>query len=279
MPDETNVEFPDDMPADQIKGMIQKKFPNIDFTKADPGFWAGAGRFARGMATEAGSIIEGMDPYLPTGPYIKPEEKIQTIHPPKDPAEKAGTLTTDIGALFAPVPGIGKSAGLERLASEGLRGLQARHFPTSTRFAKSIPALETIGGGLLEGGTRGAVGGAILPGEDKATDTGLGAAAGAGVRGAGAGIAAAVKALPPGLKNSLSVIAAVSTASKLGIPWWAVLPGIYDQRAGRYGSMLEKVYNTNLMDVASRYFHGLTRVPPQISGAAGVKLKQGFDEQ
>lgn len=254
MPDGANVQFPDDMPADQIHGMIQKKFPNTDFTKADPGFWAGAGRFVRGLGTGAMSDIEQIDP------FIKPEEKVLTKHPPKDLSESIGVAGGQILPVFA-LPEL----GMGRAVASGLKAAGA--------WSKAIPIAESV----AEGGAQGALGGAMIPSDDRSGSAATGALAGAGLRGAGTGIRTAVDAIPLHIKNTLSALAAAAAASKLGLPWWATMfgHGGWNPTTQQYtGSIYNQMYNAGLADLAAKYFEKMTRANPAAVGAGTAEIRE-----
>lgn len=263
MPDGANVQFPDNMPPDQIRGMIQKKFPNTDFSKADPGFMAGAGRTLRGVGTGAASVLEQVDPYLPTGPYIKPEEKALIRHPPKDTAESIGVAGGQITPSFLlPELGAGRAIG------SALRAGQATFLPSSMAAARSIPIAES----LAEGGAQGAAGGAMIPSDDRSGNAMTGTAAGAGLRGTGKLGRTAIDAIPMEMKNSLSALAAMLAATKMGVPWWAM----WNPYAG---SFLQRVYGSNLADLAAKYFEKVSRANPAAVGATTGEIKEKTNDQ
>lgn len=262
MPDGAQVQFPDGMPADQIKGMIQKKFPNTDFTGADPGFWAGAGRALRGVGTGFASDLEQIDP------FIKPEERALTKHPPKDLAESIGVAGGQILPVFAlPELGVGRAIG------GALRAGQAAFMPSSMAVARSIPIAES----LAEGGAQGALGGAMIPGDDHSGNAAAGALAGAGLRGAGKLTRAVIDAIPLHIKNTLSALAAAAAASKLGMPWWATMLGHggWNPAAQQYtGSLYNQMYNAGLADLAAKYFEKVTRAKPAAVGGTAAEIKE-----
>lgn len=274
MPDGANVQFPDDMSHDQIRDMIKKKFPNTDFSAADPGFWAAAGRTARGVATGAENVVDTIGMHLPgfLQGANKPEEVQKALReraPPKDEWESLGVGGGEIATSAALTPGLGIAAPVVRglRYARGLRGPQLGQF-VSPKGWKS--ALERIAGSGTEGAARGGIAGAMITGDDATENAEIGAGVGGGIRGLGAIGQSSVMALPPKIKNTASALAAVAAASKLGMPWWAALmhPGGWHTN-----SMFQQLYDANLADLAAKYFRGVTRTNPAVLGASGVKLK------
>lgn len=252
----------------------------------EPGVLPAMGRFARGAAKEAETIVDEFGMSLPSfmqGANINPErrklneEMLKDRPPPLDFPERAGGYATDLGAIFAPVPGLGKATGLEKLISNAIRNYQAYYRPTSIGLAKAIPAIEKIGGGIAEGGVRGAAGGAILPGE-KTGDAEAGALAGAGVKGGSAAVSAGLKAIPPGIKNTVSALAAMAAAERLtGLPYWAGFlgGGRWDPQTGQHmGNIFNQLYHANLADLAASYFEKTGSAAPQAVGAAAARIRK-----
>lgn len=238
----------------------------------DPGFWAGAGRAARGVATGVESTVDELGSRIPgfIGPH-DPELVKKTLkerEAPKDFPEKAGSAIGEVLPTFA-LPGFGLDAlavrGL-RLA-RGLRGAQLTQFPKTKGLAS---ALERIAGSTIEGGARGAAGGALIPGDDTAENAAIGAGIGIAGQGAGTIAQSAMIALPPKIKNTLSAIAAMAAANKVGIPWWTA----FMHPNWQQGSIFQQLYNANLADLAAKYFRKATNVNPAVAGASGVELKE-----
>lgn len=244
----------------------------------DPGWMPAIGRTARGMATGVESTVDYMGAGLPgfLGPH-DPELARKTregIPEPKDAFESFGHGLGEMIPTLA-VPELGADAAAIRALrfARGLRGPQLTQFARQKGFTS---ALERLAGGATEGGARGAIGGTMVPDEETGTDAAIGGGAGAAVRGMGDIAQSSVMALPPKVKNTIGAVAAMATANKLGMPWWVAFmhPGAWQE-----GSVFQQLYNTNLLDLASKYLRSATRRPnPAFVGASGVKLKQEIED-
>lgn len=254
MPDGVSVRFPDDMPVDQIRNMVQKKFPYTDFTQADPGFWAGAGRVVRGVATGLESAANTLAPsFLQHDPALTQRIEREK-RPPKDIAESIGNFAGKVAPSFlVPETGAGQALG------SALRAGQATYLPSSMLAARSIPIAES----LAEGGAQGALGGAMVPSDDRSSNTASGALAGAGLRGGGVAARAAMDAIPFSIKNTLGAVAAMNAAYRMGLPWWQSL------------SLFPMLYGSNLPDVAAKWAQRATSaIPSAPIGATVAETKE-----
>lgn len=221
----------------------------------DPGFLAGTGRALRGVASGVESTVDEIGMRLPS--FLqganKPEEVRKELNKRPKPkgVEAGGEFVGEIlPTLAVPELGAGRAAGV----------LMSR-----------APRTAQVLGSALEGGVRGGIGGAMMPGGDTTENMDVGTAAGAGVRGLGTAAQIGIGALPLKLKNTLSAIAAVAAANKMGMPWWAAfMHPDWGQK-----SLFGQLYNSNLADLAAKYFRGTTRLNPATVGGIAAEVDQG----
>jgi hypothetical protein len=183
MPNGDLVEFPDDMPREQIKAQILKWFPDAAKGAAEKPAakeaaepqestlqWAGrqALDFGKGAAQRIGSTIANLGEMLPGGnlpglperavkarEQAKQELKEFTDAPSQSWAQSAGQVTGEVAPWFIPGPGIVGKVG--EAAGRGLTSLLPRVAPAvrqaSGRFAANPAyaarqALQTKLGGV-----------------------------------------------------------------------------------------------------------------------------------
>jgi hypothetical protein len=151
MPNGDLVEFPDDMPREQIKAQILKWFPDAgkgaaEKPAAEPHEstlqWAGrqALDFGKGAAQSIGSTVAGLGEILPGGnlpglperavkarEQAKQELKEFTDAPSQSWAQSAGQVTGEVAPWFIPGPGIVGKVG--EAAGRGLTSLLPRVAP------------------------------------------------------------------------------------------------------------------------------------------------------
>lgn len=228
---------------------------------SDPGFLPSVGRDVRGFATGVETTVDKLGSSLPgfLGAHDpKLVEQTLTRRPqPQTSGEKFFNAVGEVAPSFA-IP----SLGLEGLASRAV-GAGIRYMPTWMLGA--VPAIEKISGAVLEGGTRGALGGAMTPG-DRLSNAEMGAIAGAGLRGAGAAVTSAWNAIPPTMQyyaNGVAAAAAVKTLEHLGMPndWLVRAPVFF------------ALWRANIMDYASKITGKVSRAPP---GAVGAGVAEVF---
>lgn len=254
MPDGANVSFPDDMPPEQIHDMIRKKFPNMDFSPPDPSYLAGAGRAVRGFASGVETTIDKLAPrFLQHDPKLT-EKVLAGRTPPKDDIEGAANLAGEIAPSVL-IPETGASATVGRAIS------------------LAYPRLATLAGAAAEGGVQGGLGGLMMSG-DRSRNADVGTATGAALRGGGAAAQIALDAIPSKYKNLAAALAAGAAATKMGLPWWAVLMPHYWGQQG-FQSMFRELYDANLgrlADLAGRGIRTGTReINPAVAGAMTAK--------
>lgn len=211
MPDGAKVSFPDTMPADQIKSMILKKFPDADKGvtptpgKGDPLAMApGVTKQAQdlppepekgsiidplaqgatlGFGDEAAAGIQGAIDWLKGGSFNESYgRKVAQLrdalksYEARNPATSvAAELVGSVPSMMLPVGEVAKGAGLVRKALAATEAGAA--YGAVTGAGKSEGGISDRATGALEGGGIGALGGA-------AVGTALGAA-GSGVRALG----------------------------------------------------------------------------------------------
>lgn len=234
----------------------------------DPGFLPGVGRAARGVATGVESVVGGIGTRLPGflqgGNNPKEIEAALASRPkPKDWIESAGEFGGEVLPTLA-IPEL----GLGKLAGQALRAGQAYFMPSSMLAARSIPVAERA----IEGATQGAIGGAMMPGDNSGKNAAIGAVGGAAVRGGGEALNAAWTAIPPNarhLANAIAAGAAVKGMEHMGMPndWLVRAPVFF------------ALWRASLLDLANKWGTRASRANPATLGATGVKLKQGFEEQ
>jgi len=183
MPNGDLVEFPNDMPREQIKAQILKWFPDAAKGAAEKPAskeaaepqestlqWAGrqALGFGKGVAQKLGSTVAGLGEVLPGGnlpglperavkarEQAKSELKEFTDAPSESWAQSAGQVTGEVAPWFIPGPGIVGKVG--EAAGRGLTSLLPRVAPAirqaSGKFAANPAyaarrALQTKLGGI-----------------------------------------------------------------------------------------------------------------------------------
>lgn len=223
----------------------KEELPDAPWTKeTDPGFMAGAGRAARGLATGVESTIDRIGGSLPWShdPKLTKEVLAKRL-PPKDEVESGARIIGEALPAFA-IPGFSP-------ASAAYSGI-----PLATRGLQSLAA------GALTGG----IGGAMLP----EGNTGKNIATGAATGMLGGAVGTAYNALPWSVRNLINITAAGYAADSLrhlGInQWWIHAPVFWG------------LYKKRLADLVAEWSNRLAS-GVGASAAQGRRLYQGDQEK
>lgn len=250
-------------PGFEIESQPQKQTgppPGFEIDPSpDSGFLPSVGRDIRGFATGVETTVDKLGSSLPGflgahDPKLV-EQELAKRPQPQATSEKFFNTLGEIAPSFA-IPNL----GLEGLASRAL-GAGIQHMPSWMLAA--VPAIEKISGTVLEGGTRGALGGAMMPG-DRLSNAEMGAIAGAGLRGAGAAVTSAWNAIPPTMQhyvNGVAAAAAVKVMEAMGMPndWLIRAPVFF------------ALWRANIVDLAGKITGKVSRAPPGAVGASAAE--------